>query len=162
VIAYLRTLPASDNEVERREISFFARNTTGFADGSTEVKGFIPKISSSFKLEYGQYLADNVARCGSCHSDLGGVFASEKYLAGGQSISFEGQSKVAPAINPSKDKGIGSWSEIDLLNFLRTGKKPNGESVDSHFCPVEYFGRAPVSELQALAAYIKSLPALEE
>jgi mono/diheme cytochrome c family protein len=161
IISYLRTLPVSDNKVERREISFFSRNTAGFSEGAPEVKGLVPRISPQFTAEYGGYLADNVARCSSCHSSAGGFFESEKYLAGGKEISFDGETKIAPNITSSASAGIGEWSQIDLLNFLRLGRKPDGSEIDRRFCPVNSFGRAPVPELEALVAYLRTVPAVE-
>jgi mono/diheme cytochrome c family protein len=161
VISYLRTLPASDNQVDRREISFFARNTAGFSEGAPEVKGLVPRILPQFTVEYGGYLADNVARCSACHSNPGGFLSSEQYLAGGSEISFDGETKVAPNITSSTSAGVGAWSESDLLNFLRLGKKPDGSEVDKRFCPVDSFGRAPVLELQALVTYLRTVPAID-
>jgi hypothetical protein len=67
---YIRSLPKAENTVEPRRLSFFDRNITGFFDTRLEVKGFIPAINPSFKTEYGQYITDTIARCGSCHSKL--------------------------------------------------------------------------------------------
>jgi mono/diheme cytochrome c family protein len=161
IISYLRTLPPSDNQVERREVSFFSRNTTGFSEGAPEVKGLVPRIAPQFTVEYGAYLADNVARCSACHTNPGGFLDSEQYLAGGEEISFDGETKVAPNITSSTSSGIGAWSEGELLEYLRTGKKPDGREVNKRFCPVDSFGRAPASELQALVAYLRTVPAIE-
>ncbi len=161
IISYLRTLPVSDNQVERREIGFFSRNTAGFSEGAPEVKGLVPRISPQFSVEYGAYLADNVARCSACHSSAGGLLESEKYLAGGKEISFDGETKVAPNITSATSAGIGGWSQVDLLNFLRSGRKPDGSEVDRRFCPVDSYGRAPASELEALVAYLRTVPAVE-
>jgi hypothetical protein len=161
IISYLRTLPLSDNQIERREIGFFSRNTAGFSEGAPEVKGLVPRISPQFTAEYGGYLAENVARCSACHSSAGGLLESEKYLAGGKEVSFDGETKVAPNITSSTSTGIGAWSQTDLLNFLRSGRKPNGTDVDRRFCPVDSFARAPVSELEALVTYLRAVPAVE-
>ncbi len=161
IISYLRTLPVSDNTVERREISFFARNTAGFSEGAPEVTGLVPRISPQFKVEYGGYLVDNIARCSGCHSSFGGFFESEKYLGGGEEISFDGDTKVAPNISSSASAGIGAWSQTDLLNFLRSGRKPDGKVVDGRFCPVDSFARTPLAELEALVAYLRTVPAVE-
>lgn len=161
VISYLRTLPVSDKVVERREVSFFARNTSGFSEGAPEVKGLVPHISPQFVVEYGGYLADNVARCGACHSSPSGFLTSERYLAGGREISFDGETKRAPNITPSTSAGIGAWSEGALLEFLRVGRRPDGSEVDKRFCPVSAYGRAPISELKALVAYLRTVTAIE-
>lgn len=158
---YIRSLPPVDHQVERRELSFIDRNTTGFFDTRTEVKGYIPGISSRFKSEFGQYLADSVARCGSCHSKPEGIVTSEEYLAGGLEISFDGESKVAPNITQSKSLGIGKWSDVDFKQFLRTGHTPDGREVDARFCPVRFYGNAPEDHVDAVVAYLRTVPAIE-
>lgn len=161
LIAYLRSVPPAENVVERREPSFIDRNTTGFFRSKAEVKGYVPSIAPSFRAEYGQYVADNLAGCARCHSRPGGLFSSDEYLAGGQEVSFDGESKVAPNITSSKTSGIGEWSEDDIKRFLATGQTPSGRQVDKKFCPVEFYARAPSADVDALVAYLRSVPAIE-
>jgi hypothetical protein len=160
ITVYLRSLPAVENEVDKRSLSFLDRNTTGFFDSRVEVRGVIPAISPTFKAEFGQYLTDHVARCGSCHSKPGGIFSSEEYLAGGQEISFDGEEKLAPNITSSSSAGIGTWSEQALKDFLRSGRTPNGREVDSRFCPVQFYARAPQAQIESVVAYLRSVPAV--
>jgi cytochrome c553 len=161
LIAYLRSVPPTENVVERRELSFLDRNTTGFFRSKAEVKGYVPSIAPSFRAEYGQYVADNLAGCARCHSRPGGLFSSDDYLAGGQEISLDGESKVAPNITSSKTTGIGEWSEDDIKRYLSTGQAPSGRQVDKKFCPVEFYARASSADVDALVAYLRSVPAIE-
>jgi cytochrome c553 len=160
ITAYLRTLPPVENRVESRRISFMARNTTGILDAKVVVRGYIPSLSPSFKTEYGQYVVDHVARCASCHSKPGGLISSEEYLAGGQEISFDGEYKLAPNITSSTSAGIGSWGEGAIRDFLRSGRTPEGREVDSRFCPVQFYSRAPSEQIDAVVAYLRSVPAV--
>ena len=161
ITAYLRTLPPIDREVSARRTSFFERNTTGLFQSRLEVKGYIPALGSQFKTEYGQYLADHVARCGSCHTKPGGWISSDEYMAGGREVSFDGQDKVAPNITTSKTAGIGSWSELELAAYLRSGKTPAGREVDGKFCPVQFYAQAPPEQIDAVVAYLRTVPAVE-
>lgn len=160
ITAYLRALPPYEKQVEARRISFIARNTTGILDAKIVVRGYIPSLSPSFKVEYGQYVVDHVARCGSCHSKPGGLISSEEYLAGGQEISFDGEYKVAPNITTSTSAGIGSWSEGAIRSFIRSGQTPEGREVDSRFCPVQFYARAPAEQVDAVVAYLRTVPAV--
>lgn len=160
ITTYLRTLPPVENQIEPRRISFVARNTTGFLDAKVIVRGYIPSLSPSFRTEYGQYVVDHVARCGSCHSKPGGLITSEEYLAGGQEISFDGEYKIAPNITSSTSAGIGGWSEGAIRDFLRSGRTPEGREVDSRFCPVQFYARAPSEQIDAVVAYLRSVPAV--
>jgi mono/diheme cytochrome c family protein len=160
ITVYLRSLAASENEVASRRLSFLDRNTTGLFDTRIQVRGVIPSLSPAFKAEFGQYLTDHVARCGSCHSKPGGIFSSEEYLAGGQEISFDGEEKLAPNITSSTSAGIGSWSEQALREFLQSGRTPTGREVDGRFCPVQFYARAPQAHIEAVVAYLRSVPAV--
>jgi cytochrome c553 len=157
--AYLRSLPAIENEVERGGRGFVERNTTGFFETRREVRGYVPPISPRFTTEYGGYIVDSVARCGSCHNKPGGTISSEVYLAGGRAISFDGEERIAPNITPSTSSGIGSWSEEQIAYFLRSGTKPDGSAVDGRFCPTKFYSQAPDEQVLAVAKYLRSVPA---
>ena len=48
------------------------------------------------------------------------------HLAG----SIEGpEGEVAPNITPDIKTGIGNWSKVDIIYFLQTGIKPNGDDT---------------------------------
>lgn len=161
IIAYLRSLPAVESDVERREVGFIGRNTTGFFSSVPEVMGYVPQISESFRVERGEYLTNSVAGCNRCHARSGGTFSSDDFMAGGDEISFDGEVKVAPNITQSKDSGIGNWSEEDLKTYLLTGKTPGGKSIDTRFCPVEFYQRATPAEIDAVVAYLRTVPAID-
>jgi hypothetical protein len=125
------------------------------------VRGYIPALSPKFRTEYGQYLVDHVARCGSCHSKPGGIFSSEEYLAGGQEISFDGEYKTAPNITSSKSAGIGSWSIRQISDYLRSGRTPSGREIDTRFCPVQFYAQAAPEDVEAVATYVRAVPAVD-
>lgn len=162
LIAFLRSLPPVENVVERRDITWIERNTTGFFTAAAEVKGYVPQISPRFRLQYGEYLTNSVAGCDRCHATPGGTFGSSEYLAGGAEIVFDGETKTAPNITQSKGAGIGNWSEGDLTRYLRTGVTPAGREVDKRFCPVEFYQRATPEEIDSVVAYLRSVPVVEE
>jgi len=157
IVAYLRALPAVENEVPRRSIGALARNTTGFFDRWREVRGYVPPINPQDKVAWGGYLVDHVARCGSCHDLPGGFFTGGRYLSGGQEIEIDGESRLAPDITADERLGIGSWSEAEIIYYLQTGEAPGNKFVDPTFCPTNFYARADKSDLQAIAAYLKTL-----
>jgi cytochrome c553 len=161
IVAYIRTVPPIEREVSARRISVLDRNTTGLLDARVEVKGYIPALGPQFRTEYGEYLTNHVARCGSCHTKPGGWIAAEQYMAGGREISFDGEYKLAPNITASKTAGIGSWSEVDVAQYLRSGKTPAGREVDSKFCPVQFYAKAPQEQIDAVVAYLRTVPAVD-
>jgi mono/diheme cytochrome c family protein len=158
VIAYLRTLPPIDREVERRHVGIVQRNTTGLFTENVEVVGYVPAIPLNYLAERGQYLADHVARCQSCHNSPDGLVSKPEYWAGGMVIQRGDAEKVAPNITTSKVSGIGDWSGADLKNFFRSGRTKDGRVVDSKFCPVNFYRFAADDEIDALVAYIRTVP----
>lgn len=161
IVAYIKALPPAGNSVDRRSISMLDRNTTGLLKSHPEVRGYVPSINPKFTLEYGQYLINHVARCQYCHSTPGGFIIGESYLGGGATIRTDKGEKVAPDITSSQVTGIGDWSGEDIVQYLLHGKTPDGNFIDPAFCPVEFYRRAPMSDLLAIAKYLKSVPAAD-
>ena len=159
VVSYIKNVPAVENDIGRRSLSSLERNTTGFFETEKEVKGYVPDIEKSYQLEYGQYLADHVARCGTCHNTPATLLEEEKYLAGGAIIKNSNGEKTAPNISQSETAGIGSWSEEEIADYLRIGSIPGGREVDKGFCPVEFYMNALPEDIISLAKYLKSVPA---
>ncbi len=158
ISAYLQTLPAVDNHVDRREVGFLTRNTIGiFKATAKDVPGFVPEISKKETLKYGEYLVDNVARCGRCHNSPGGLLQREGYLTGGMDITVDGTVKVAPELLGVGEFGIGTWNEDNIISYLRTGRTPDQREVDSTFCPIPFYRMANNEDLTAIAKYLKSL-----
>jgi len=157
VTAYLRALQPIEHTVPHRNLSFIDRNTTGlFLSRGREV-GFVPELDKRFQVQYGGYLVEHVARCIQCHNGPTTLFGGEEYLGGGRHIKTEAGEKIAPGITASEIDGIGTWKEEDIVVYLRTGRTPKAEQIDSGFCPVNFYKNAPLDDLQAIAKFLKSL-----
>jgi mono/diheme cytochrome c family protein len=161
IVGYLRTLPPVQHAVEHRKIDFVERNSTGFFAARREVRGYVPEIPSRFQGPFGQYLADHVARCGSCHTTPESLLAGEQYWGGGREVVLGGVGKVAPNITTSKASGIGGWKEAELTQYLTSGRKPDRGRVDPQFCPVGFYAQSRPEDIAALVAYVRSVPALD-
>ena len=113
------------------------------------------------RLERGHYLVESLGHCAECHtprSMLGALkrgphLAGSRYGPGGISV---------PNITPDAETGIGSWSEIDLAFFLRTGFTPYGDDVQGEMREAIDDGLRHLTQedLEAMAAYLKALPAI--
>jgi D-sorbitol dehydrogenase (acceptor) len=160
ITSYIRTLPPGEHEVPRRDASFLP-NPAAIFSSTRSVKGYVPAIQPKYPAAYGQYLADHVARCGACHNTPSGLLSSEQYWGGGKEITLDGETKVAPNITTSKITGIGDWSEREVKTYLTTGRIKDGRQVDTNFCPIPYYRNASETDLNALIAYIRSVPSLD-
>ncbi len=110
----------------------------------------------------GRYLVEAAAHCGECHTPrtlTGGLDGSMR-LAG----SREGpEGELAPNITPHGRTGIGSWSQPDLVWYLETGLKPDGDDTQGLMSEVIEHGYAnlPAEDLAAIATYLATVPAIE-
>jgi len=59
-------------------------------------------------------------------------------------------------ITPDPETGIGKWSDDDIINAIRLGRRPNGERlVPVH--PFTLFNGVAEEDLRALVAYLKMI-----
>jgi mono/diheme cytochrome c family protein len=110
----------------------------------------------------GRYLALAAAHCGECHTPrtLSGGLDRTRWLAG----SRDGpEGELAPNITPDEKTGIGDWSIPDLVWYLETGLKPDGDDTQGLMSEVIRHGYANLSreDREAIARYVKSVPAIE-
>jgi len=119
-----------------------------------------PSVNSSGNplIARGQYLANGAGHCAECHTsrdEFGGLIISQ-WLAGGPNPEGEGR---VPNITPHAD-GLGSWTIKDIAYYLESGFMPDYDTVGGSMVKVqENMARLPDSDREALAAYLKSIPA---
>ncbi len=93
-------------------------------------------------VEYGRYLS---VPCAHCHGET---------MAGGEKRFFP-----MPIANITMhESGIGSWTREDFVTLMRTGRRPDGRRVDQENMNTERTSRFTDDELDALWAYLQSLP----
>ncbi|RID91384.1 diacylglycerol kinase [Gemmobacter lutimaris] len=105
----------------------------------------------------GRYIAEALAHCGECHTprNLLGGLERGRWLAGAPNPSGQG---TIPNITPAK---LG-WSEGEIVEYLTSGFTPEFDSVGGHMAHVvENMSQLPDSDRQAVAAYLKKVPASE-
>ncbi len=120
---------------------------------------FEPDPAQSSQWNRGAYLATAVAHCGECHTPrtLSGALDRGRWLAG----SEEGpEGRLAPNITPDEDTGIGRWTRPDLVWFLQTGLKPDGDDAQNLMKEVIDHGyqHLPPADLEAIAIHLESVP----
>lgn len=112
-------------------------------------------------VERGAYLVNSVMVCHNCHTPRGpqGLDLS-RALAGGSQVFDEPAFKVTGSnITPDEDTGIGNWSDAELKRFLVSGNRPNGTKV-APIMPTAFYTVLTARDLDALAAYLRSVPAV--
>lgn len=82
IAVYLLTRPPVRNEVERRELGGFERNSWGLIPQHREVDGYVPAYREDLEVPWGRYLAHHVSQCVTCHTAGGGLFTSATPFGG--------------------------------------------------------------------------------
>lgn len=149
IIAYLKTLPPVDNELDESGLGPLGRILAVFAGGllpATQIDHTAPRTPSpvvGVSAEYGGYLAEI---CTVCHGGR---------LAGGE---VPGDDRVkAPNITPGGAPG--SWTGSEFVDTIRSGITPRGNVLDPRFMPWNMFRQMTDDELDAIWLYLQSLPA---
>jgi mono/diheme cytochrome c family protein len=107
------------------------------------------------RVAYGAYLA-RVGDCMACHTAPGG-----RPYAGGAAIPTNFGTFYGPNITPDPATGIGAWTEDDFWRALHQGKRPEGTLLYPAFPYTEYT-RISRADADALYAYLRSVPAVEQ
>jgi mono/diheme cytochrome c family protein len=156
IYAYLRSLPAVTNTVNRNTLPFpfnirlsmMGWNSLFFTPGTFAAD---PKRSDEFNR--GAYLVEGLGHCGACHTPFNAFGASKasQYLQGNQIDNW-----TAPNITNDMHSGLGKWSTEDIAQYLKTGQTrfslasgPMKDVIENST------SKMPDSDLKAIAVYLK-------
>jgi mono/diheme cytochrome c family protein len=112
-------------------------------------------------IERGKYLAEAVMNCRACHTPNGenGPDLGRAY-AGGLEFDAPFGTWRAPNITQDEKTGIGGWTDQQIADAVRAGKRPTGEQMYP-VMPYRYFGAISDEDMEALLAYLRTVPAVE-
>lgn len=157
--AYLATLPPVKNTRPAADFAWPLSERfllTGwnwlFFDEGT----FRPDPQKDARWNRGAYLVQGLGHCGACHT--------AKNVAGGDdtSAALEGgvlQGWFAPNITADSRAGIGSWSDQDIVEYLRTGRNAHsGATGLMSEVVTNSTSKMSDEDLRAIAAYLKDRP----
>jgi len=156
--AYLRTLKPSTRPSQEHELGFLYRwrflvgiwKWLFFKPGP-----YAPDPAKSAVLNRGAYLVQALGHCGECHTPRNflGATKKDRYLAGDKDI--------APNLTPTR---LGKKGDGELKEFLRTAMTPEGDVAAESMAEVvkNTTGQLTPQDLDALVAYLRSLPPLPE
>jgi mono/diheme cytochrome c family protein len=122
---------------------------------------FQPDASHDAQWNRGAYLVQGLGHCATCHTPINALGGSsdEKAFAGGL---IPMQDWYAPSLTLNREAGLGNWQTTDIVALLQAGASvrgavygPMAEVVHNS---LQYLTDADV---QAMATYLKSLPANE-
>jgi mono/diheme cytochrome c family protein len=126
---------------------------------------YAPDSAQSDLWNRGAYLIQGLGHCGACHTPRG-LMMQEKALDEGGSAYLAGAPLdhwSASSLNGDVNSGLGRWQEADVVEFLKSGHNRFGTAFGTM---VEVINNSTShmsdDDLQGIAAYLKSLPAVAE
>jgi mono/diheme cytochrome c family protein len=150
VISYLRAQKPVKNNVPDHELNFLGKAVKAFMIKPVGPTGDVEqRMAPDSSAVYGNYMANNVANCGGCHTQrtLSGEFTGEPFAGGNDIEGF-----ITPNITPDSSSRIFGWSQKNFVDRFRLGRV-----VPKSPMPWESFGRMNDEELKAIYAYLKTL-----
>lgn len=126
-----------------------------------KVVAFTPAAKNA-EIDRGAYLVEGLGHCGACHSPRA-LTMQEKALSNRDGSAFLSGSAplegwIAKNLRGDHKDGLGSWSEADIIAFLKTGRSDRaavfGGMTDVVEHSMQYMSD---TDLQAIARYLKSL-----
>lgn len=161
LFGYIMTLPESSQPDKPHDLAFPFRFRPALAFWKALYFSDKPRVEiagASAQIERGQYLVEGPGHCGECHTPrtrLGGP-EYDRWLAGGPNPYGPG---MVPNITPGSTV-IGSWSASEIADYLETGFTPEYDVVGGSMVEVQKnLAHLPRSDLEAIAAYLKAVPA---
>jgi mono/diheme cytochrome c family protein len=128
----------------------------------TKSGSYIARSDRDAAWNRGAYLVQGLGHCGACHTPRGLAW-QEKALDGTNSNYLAGallDAWYAPNLREDLRTGLGGWSKDDLIDFLKNGHNRTetafGSMIDVINNSTPYLSD---SDLNAIASYLKSLPA---
>jgi mono/diheme cytochrome c family protein len=119
--------------------------------------------AQSAQINRGAYLVQAAGHCGSCHTPRN-MFFGEKAYDGADSDFLAGAELNewnTPDLRASgrATKGMASWSEADITEYLRTGRNQYAAVAGEMTSVIEHSTSQMAEEdVRAMAAYLKTLP----
>lgn len=154
LVAYLQSLPGSDNDPGETEIrplgrvlAMFGRFDLVPAEGLDHAPRARTAPPAGPTADYGAYLAQV---CTGCH---GGDWAGQRVPGT--------PPELPPATNLTPHtQGLAGWTEADFLRAMREGRRPDGSPLDE-FMPWRVYAAMTDVELRAIWAHLSALPPTE-
>lgn len=109
-------------------------------------------------LARGTYLMNSIVACGNCHTPKGpnGKAIEGKELSGGDPIDAPVFHAIPSNITPDKETGIGNWTDDQIINAIRNGKRPDGTIIGPPM-PIAFYRDMSDTDAKAIVAYLRSI-----
>ncbi len=155
IVAYLRSVPAVENEVPRSTFRIELPQNWG------DPLGIVPEVSRDDMLAYGEYLAGPLGHCTHCHTPIVNGQSDFSRTGAGGNVFREplGYSFTVMAANITQHKlyGLGDWSDDEIKQAITTGIGRDGQKL-LPFMGFSYYANIRNEDLDAIVAYLRTIP----
>ena len=162
--AYLKTVQPSETPSKPSRFRFPFNIREGLAPWYHlyfHPGAFEPDTSKSEQWNCGAYLVEGLGHCGDCHTPKGFAMqpVTAKAFSGGAIADW-----YAPNITSDVKRGIGRWSEDQLVQILKKGEAPGRGVVVGPMAQVVHDSLSHLNDgdLHAIAAYLKTIPPITD
>jgi mono/diheme cytochrome c family protein len=156
IVAFLRTLPAVENEVPASTYHIPLPPAYGPPVES------VTAPARGVTVEYGAYLAGPVAHCMECHTPMGPQGPLLDTALGQGGFEFHGPWGTSVAANlTSSEDGLAGYSDDQLKAMITEGKHADGSAMLPPM-PYGYLAKMTPEDLDAVVLYLRSLPPLPD
>lgn len=159
ILAYLKTTPAVSYSPPANRMPF-PFNIRALVWGWNLLffrpHDFQPDPNQSAQWNRGAFLVGGPGHCAQCHTPTNFLGANEnsKPFRGGFLDNW-----LAPDLTGNTRTGLGSWSQAEVVEYLKTGRNPRAQA-SGPMAEVVSYSTSLMSDqdLNAIAAYLKSMP----
>lgn len=134
------------------------RRTTIAALAAVALAGALVQGAHAETLqERGRKLVTGVVACGNCHTPQGpnGPLPGME-LAGGMIVPDPMFTVHVPNITPDPETGIGRWTDAQLIQAIREGKRPDGSLIGPPM-PFQFYRGLSDTDVTAIVAYLRTV-----
>ena len=161
IYAFLRSLPPVARANTPHELRWPFNTQWALAAWRTlyfKPESFEPQAAQSPAYNRGAYLVQGLGHCSACHAARNALGASNPLDLAGGLIPM--QNWYAPSLTDASQAGLMDWPLADIVALMQTGVSPRG-SVQGPMAEVVLHSTQHLSQadLQAMATYLKALPA---
>lgn len=163
VVAYLRTMPAIDHQVEPLTLDFPVSLFIQFAPEPVES---VPSPNHEDSVAYGKYLT-SVAGCAHCHTPMGDDHkpVPGKELAGGQEFSL-GTRVVRSSNLTFHETGLGNRTKEEFIARFRvwaedSARNAKVDPAKNTMMPWQNYAGMTDADLGAIYDFLASLPKVD-
>lgn len=109
-------------------------------------------------LERGTYLMRSIVACGNCHTPKGpnGELPGMELAGMAPMEVTPAFTANAPNITPDRETGIGSWTDEQIIDAIREGKRPDGSIIGPPM-PIGLYRGISDTDVKAIVAYMRKV-----